>query len=59
MLIWAPERSSRAMNSSLVNCDPWSVLKIPGVPYRWSASCYLRCDLVVVAFTYAFGLRAP
>jgi hypothetical protein len=32
MLTRTPLASSTAVNSSAVNCEPWSVLKISGVP---------------------------
>src|SRR5207244_3843035 len=38
MLICAPLFLSTSMKASPVNCEPWSVLKISGVPYRRSAS---------------------
>jgi len=31
-------RRIRPTNSALVNGLPWSVLKIPGLPWRWTAS---------------------
>jgi hypothetical protein len=38
MLIWTPAASSRPVNAALVNCAPWSVLKISGRPWRSAAS---------------------
>ena len=34
----APAASTRAVKATLVNCDPWSVLKISGTPRRSAAS---------------------
>src|SRR6202021_4240837 len=39
MLIWTPAALSVSIHSPQVNWDPWSVLKIPGLPYFPSASC--------------------
>ena len=38
MLIATPAAFSGVIHSSLVNCDPWSVLKISGGPNLLSAS---------------------
>jgi hypothetical protein len=38
MLIVTPPRSSTPVKSSLVNWQPWSVLKISGLPYCARAS---------------------
>jgi hypothetical protein len=38
MLMRMPWDSSTFVNAVLVNCAPWSVLKISGVPYFASAS---------------------
>ena len=32
MLIWMPFSNSNPVKASLVNCTPWSVLKISGAP---------------------------
>ena len=36
--IRAPDDRTRCVNARLVNWDPWSVLKIPGVPVRIESS---------------------
>src|SRR5208282_4713424 len=38
-LMRTPLAASTPVNAALVNCTPWSVLKISGEPYRSSASC--------------------
>ena len=38
MLIWIPWPSNRPVNSSLVNCEPWSLLNISGFRPNDSAS---------------------
>ena len=38
MLMAISPAISTLMNSVLVNCEPWSVLKISGLPWRTSAS---------------------
>jgi hypothetical protein len=37
MLMAMPSFLSRPVKSMLVNCEPWSVLKISGLPYFFSA----------------------
>ena len=38
MLMATPAFNRTPVNSWLVNCEPWSVLKISGLPWRASAS---------------------
>ena len=42
MLMRTPAFSTRRMNSLLVNCDPWSVLKISGRPWVSASSSASR-----------------